>query len=189
MLGERAAVLTDDGELVRTGDEVTGLLAASGPTPVGYLNDPGRSAATFRTLDDKRWSVPGDRAVLHADGSITLLGRGSLVINTGGEKVYPEEVERALLDDENIRDAAVVGIPDGSWGEVVVGAIVLRRSVDLDGLRGKLAKTLAGYKIPRKFVAVDEIPRSPVGKVNYPLVTAMIQPANPGRGDNASHRY
>jgi acyl-CoA synthetase (AMP-forming)/AMP-acid ligase II len=186
VLGDRAAVLTDDGSLVRAGDEVVGSLAVRGPIPTGYLNDPERSAATFQERDGERWSVPGDRAVLHADGTITLLGRGSLVINTGGEKVHREEVEQALLDEPAIRDAAVVGLPDDLFGEIVAAAVVATKPVEPETLRRFLATRLAGYKLPRQFCFVDEIPRSPVGKVDYAGVRALFDSHAVATGQNQS---
>ncbi len=153
-----------------------GRLARSGWIPLGYHNDPVRSAATFPVVDGVRWSVPGDLARLEADGTITLLGRGSTSINTGGEKVFPEEVENALKGHPAIFDALVVGVPDERFGERVV-AVIAERGVDgPDGSRGAptdadleahVRRHLAGYKVPKTFVRVAHCERLPTGKPDY----------------------
>jgi acyl-CoA synthetase (AMP-forming)/AMP-acid ligase II len=148
---------------------VVGLLARRGHIPLGYYKDPVKSAATFPVVDGVRWSVPGDHARIEADGAITLLGRGSVSINTGGEKVYPEEVESALKALDAVFDAVVVGVPDERFGERVVAVVQTREGgePDRDALRDQLRGQLAGYKVPRDVVAVDEIVRSPSGKPDY----------------------
>jgi 3-oxocholest-4-en-26-oate---CoA ligase len=158
-----------DDHLRPAGLGAVGRLARRGHIPLGYYKDPEKSAATFPVIDGVRWSVPGDHAVLDADGMITLLGRGSVSINTGGEKVYPEEVEAALKSHTGVQDVLVVGVPDPRWGERVV-AIVQERPgahVALDVLQAHAGIHVARYKVPRDVVVVDEIVRSPSGKPDY----------------------
>ena len=121
--GERLVVVTDDGDVVRPGDERVGMLGVGGPIPLGYYKDPEKTAATFRTVEGRRYSIPGDYATVDPDGTIRLLGRGSACINTGGEKVYPEEVELALRSHPDVFDCVVVGVPDDRWGEMVVALV------------------------------------------------------------------
>ncbi len=153
---------------------VVGRLARRGHIPIGYYNDPVKTAETFPVVDGVRWAVPGDHAVVEADGTITLLGRGSVSINTGGEKVYPEEVESVLKSHADVFDAVVVGVADDRWGERVVAIVQARRdpgsrrtAPELDGLQEHCREHLAGYKLPREIVLVDAIERSPSGKPDY----------------------
>jgi acyl-CoA synthetase (AMP-forming)/AMP-acid ligase II len=146
-----------------------GRLARRGYIPLGYYKDPEKSAATFPVIDGVRWAVPGDHAILDGDGMITLLGRGSVSINTGGEKVYPEEVEAALKSHASVLDVIVVGVPDTRWGERVVAVVQPRRGehVSLDGLQAHAGSHVARYKVPRDIVVVEEVVRSPSGKPDY----------------------
>jgi 3-oxocholest-4-en-26-oate---CoA ligase len=156
-------------DLRPVGVGVVGRLARRGHIPLGYYKDEAKTAATFPVVDGVRWAVPGDHAVVETDGSITLLGRGSASISTGGEKVYPEEVESVLKDHAGVLDALVVGMPDVHWGERVV-AIVQPRAGEapaLDALQQHTRARLAGYKVPREVVLVDAIKRSPAGKPDY----------------------
>jgi acyl-CoA synthetase (AMP-forming)/AMP-acid ligase II len=148
---------------------VVGLLARRGHIPLGYYKDPDKTAATFPTVDGVRWSVPGDHAVIEDDGTITLLGRGSVSINTGGEKVYPEEVESALKSLPAVFDAVVVGVPDARFGERVVAVVSARPGTEpsLGDLQEHLRGQLAAYKIPRGIVTVAQVMRSPSGKPDY----------------------
>ena len=148
---------------------VVGRLARRGHIPLGYYKDPEKSASTFPLVDGIRWSIPGDSARIEDDGTITLLGRGSVSINTGGEKVYPEEVEAALKSHPEVFDAVVVGVPDDRWGERVVAVVEPRpeRSPELDSLTSHVRDLIAGYKVPRDLVLVDAITRSPSGKPDY----------------------
>src|SRR6266700_2866969 len=148
---------------------VVGKLARRGRIPLGYYKDEKKTAATFPVVDGVRWSVPGDHARIEEDGTITLLGRGSVSINTGGEKVYPEEVEAALKGHRAVFDAVVVGVPDSRWGERVVAVVQLRdgATVDLDAVAQHARTLIAGYKVPRGLVVVDSIVRSPSGKPDY----------------------
>ena len=131
-LGTNARVLDGDGNDVVPGSGEPGVLAVAVSTGVGYYNDPARSAATFRTIDGSRYAVPGDWALLHDDGTITLLGRGSGCINTGGEKVWPEEVEESLKGHPAVVDALVVGMPDHDWGEVVAAVVATAPDARVD---------------------------------------------------------
>jgi 3-oxocholest-4-en-26-oate---CoA ligase len=164
---DQTTVLTDDLEPAAVG--VVGKLARSGRIPLGYYHDPVKSAATFPVVDGVRWSVPGDHARREADGTISVLGRGSVSINSGGEKVYPEEVEGALKAHPDVFDAVVVGVPDQRWGERVVAVVEPRdgRQVTLDEIVAEARQHVAGYKVPRQLVVVDHIERSPSGKPDY----------------------
>ena len=166
-LGAHAMVIDDDGNVLGPGG--TGLLAVGGPGPVGYHKDPDKTAATFRTVAGQRVSVPGDWARVEGGGSITLLGRGSLCINTGGEKVFPEEVEEALETHPAVRDSTVVGVPDQAFGEAVAAVVSLVDGdrVTADDLITHVKRRIAGYKAPRHVVIVDDVGRSPNGKADY----------------------
>ena len=166
-VNDETTVLTAD--FAPAGPGVIGKLARRGHIPIGYYKDPVKSAATFPVIDGVRWSVPGDDARIEEDGTITLLGRGSVSINTGGEKVYPEEVEAALKADPSVMDAVVVGVPDARWGERVVAVIQPRAgaTVDREELDRGMRTRVAGYKCPREIVIVDAIVRSPSGKPDY----------------------
>jgi fatty-acyl-CoA synthase len=168
-LGENATVLTDDGREVEPGSGEQGLLAVGGPIPLGYYKDPDKTAGTFRELGGRLWSIPGDHARVEADGTITLLGRGSVCINTGGEKVYPEEVEETLKLHPAVADANVVGLDDEQWGQrvtAVVGLVPGARA-DAADLVAHCKQHLAGYKCPRAVVTVDRVHRGPNGKADY----------------------
>jgi acyl-CoA synthetase (AMP-forming)/AMP-acid ligase II len=169
-LGSDAKVLTADGREVAPGSGEQGMVALRGRGPIGYYKDPEKSAATFRTIEGERWTVPGDFATVEADGSLRLLGRGSVCINTGGEKVFPEEVEEALKLHPAVADAVVVGIPDDRFGESVTGLVELRPGAGDPGesdLVASVRARLAAYKAPRRVLAVETIGRAPNGKVDY----------------------
>ena len=169
VVNDQTAVLDDDGVLVVPGSGVVGRLARRGHIPLRYHKDPEKTARTFIESAGVRWVLPGDMATVDEDGSITLLGRGSLTINTGGEKVFPEEVESPLKEHPSVSDAVVVGVPDDRWGERVVA--VVEPSADaaptLDELQTHCRTYIAGYKIPRDMVLVDKMVRSPAGKADY----------------------
>ncbi len=177
--GERLVVVTDDGEVVHPGDERVGMLGVGGPIPLGYYKDPEKTAATFRTVEGRRYSIPGDYATVDADGTIRLLGRGSACINTGGEKVYPEEVELALRAHPDVFDCVVVGLPDARWGEMVVALVQPVDGTDLDetNLAAHCRATLAGYKVPKRFVSVASLQRSPAGKADYNVLRNVAEEA------------
>ncbi len=165
--GEDQRVVTD-ARFAAVGE--TGFVARSGHTPVGYFGDPEKSAEVFQTIEGRLWAISGDAARLDDDGIITVFGRGATCINSGGEKVFPEEVEEALRAHPDILDAVVTGQPDARWGERVVGVVSLRancRQPHFDDLREFLRARLAGYKLPRALVWVDEVKRSPAGKHDY----------------------
>jgi fatty-acyl-CoA synthase len=171
-LGPEVRVIDPDGRDVTPGSGRPGVLALGGRIPLGYYKDEAKTQATFRTIDGTRYSVPGDFAEVAEDGTIHLLGRGSVCINTGGEKVYPEEVEEVLKTAENVLDAAVVGIPDDRFGEEVVAVVELapgaERSDDVEHAIVEHVKSrLAGFKAPRRVRFVDTIGRSPSGKLDY----------------------
>jgi len=168
-LGPNAAVFTEDGRRVEPGSEERGLLAVGGPIPLGYYGDPVKSAETFRTIEGRRWSVPGDWATVAANGTVTLLGRGSMSINTGGEKVYPEEVEEALKLLDQVVDANVVGVPDPKWGAAVTAIVQLAPNASPTNaeLVDALRSSLSGYKLPKHVIRVDTLFRSPNGKSDY----------------------
>jgi acyl-CoA synthetase (AMP-forming)/AMP-acid ligase II len=164
------SVLDDEMRRVAPGSGVVGRLARSGRLPQGYWKDPEKTARTFMTdPDGVRWVVPGDMATIESDGSITLLGRGSLCINSGGEKIYPEEVEQALKSHPSVFDAVVVGVPDERWGERVAAVVQARAgaSPTLADLDAHCRTKVSGYKVPRELHLVDEIVRSPSGKADY----------------------
>jgi 3-oxocholest-4-en-26-oate---CoA ligase len=166
---ERVVVVNDDGGIVQPGDGVIGMLGVGGAIPLGYYKDADKTAATFRSVDGRRYSIPGDYATVDADGTIRLLGRGSACINTGGEKVYPEEVELALRAHADVFDCVVVGIPDDRWGEMVVALVHARdgHPIDADALAAHCRTSLAAYKVPKQVVVVDSLERSPAGKADY----------------------
>ncbi len=171
-LGPEVRVIDAEGHDVEPGSGVTGVLALGGRNPLGYYKDSEKSAATFKIIDGVRYSVPGDFAQVEADGSIHLLGRGSVCINTGGEKVYPEEVEEVLKTIDGVADAVVVGIPDERFGEEIVAVVELAAdkpdpSLTADGVIEHVKTRLAGYKAPRQVRFVPTIGRSPAGKVDY----------------------
>ncbi len=169
-MGPFMTVLGDDLRPVEPGSGVTGRLARGGHIPLGYYKDEEKTAATFFVdPDGKRWVVPGDSARIEEDGTITVLGRGSVSINTGGEKVYPEEVEAALKSHPDVFDAVVVGVPDDRFGERIAAIVQPRPSASpaLAPLQEHCRTQLAGYKVPRQLVLLDQIVRTPVGKPDY----------------------
>jgi 3-oxocholest-4-en-26-oate---CoA ligase len=169
-LGANCAVFTDDGRRVEPGSGEQGVVAVGGFIPLGYYNDEVKSAQTFRTYEGRRWSVPGDFAEVNEDGSLKLLGRGSVCINTGGEKVFPEEVEEALKTHPAVRDAVAVGLPDPRFGETICAVVEPQEGAEtptLAELSDHVKQHLAAYKAPRNLVIVDSIQRAPNGKVDY----------------------
>ena len=157
-----------------------GRIARSGHIPLEYYGDEAATEATFPVIDGVRWALFGDMGQVAEDGSIILLGRGSMCINTGGEKVFPEEVEQALKAHPAVLDALVAGVPDERFGERVAAVVSLRSgtAADTDGLRQHCRATLAGYKVPFRIAFADEVQRSPSGKADYAWARAMLA----GRG-------
>lgn len=156
-------------EPTEPGAGTVGVLAKSGYLPLGYYKDPEKTAKTFPQAGGRRWVVTGDHAIVEEDGSITLLGRGSNCINTGGEKVYPEEVEDALKAHASVADALIVAVPDDRFGSAVTAVIEVAGDTppSLDEIRKFVEVSLAGYKAPRHLVLVSEVPRAPSGKPDY----------------------
>ncbi len=169
MVTENNAVFTEDGRRVEPGSGEMGMVAVGGFLPVGYYKDPRKTEQTFHVLEGRRWSIPGDFATVNADGTIHLLGRGSVCINTGGEKVFPEEVEEALKTHPSVRDAVVVGLPHPRFGETICGVIEPAdgAAVDAGELKAHVTGRLAAYKAPRDVVVVESIARAANGKVDY----------------------
>ncbi|MCL4673498.1 MAG: AMP-binding protein, partial [Sphingomonadaceae bacterium] len=167
-----------DGRLGTEGE--TGLIARTGNTPIGYYNDPVKTAETFVTIDGTLWAVSGDAGRLDGDGMITVFGRGSTCINTGGEKVFPEEVEEVLRTHPAIFDAVVAGQPDPRWGERVIAVVSLREGHDqpaFEAVKHYAGERLAGYKVPKALVWVEEVKRSPAGKQDYRWAKEMAADA------------
>ena len=162
-------VLTEEGQPVAPGSGEMGLICNGGMVPLGYYKDEAKSAATFKTFDGVRYSIPGDFATVEADGSITLLGRGSACINSGGEKIFPEEVEEALKTHESVYDCLVVGLPDDRFGQKVAAVLSMADGARFDeaALAEHVRTKLAAYKAPRAFILVDEVPRAANGKAGY----------------------
>ena len=173
-LGPNTKVLTEDGREVRPGTDELGRVAIKGHTPIGYYKDEAKSASTFQVFAGVRWSIPGDWARVDADGTVHLLGRGSQCINTGGEKVYPEEVEEVLKTHPDVADAAVVGVPDERFGQAVTALVepLPGRSIDSAELVAFVRRTLAAYKSPKHVISIDSVGRAGNGKLDYKSLTA-----------------
>jgi 3-oxocholest-4-en-26-oate---CoA ligase len=168
-IDKNTKVLDEDGNEVEPGSGKRGIIAKCGHIPVGYFKDEKKTAETFRTYHGVRYAIPGDYAEVEADGTVTMLGRGSVSINSGGEKIYPEEVEAALKGHPDVFDALVVGVPDPRFGQHVAAVVHAREGTrptlaDLDSF---VRSEIAGYKVPRSLWLVDEVKRSPAGKPDY----------------------
>jgi acyl-CoA synthetase (AMP-forming)/AMP-acid ligase II len=176
-LGPNSVVLDDDNNVLDLATNVgrVGRLGRGGSVPIGYYKDSEKSARTFLEIDGRRYSVPGDFARIETGGRVTLLGRGSNCVNTGGEKVFPEEVEMAIKGHPAVYDCLVVGVPDEKYGQAVAAVVQCRdgHTVELDGLRDFLRQHLSGYKLPRSLAVVDEVPRNATGKAQYPRAKEM----------------
>ncbi len=172
MIGEHCDVFDEQDAKVEAGSGVAGFIARKGAIPMGYYKDPEKSAKTFRTIGGVRYSIPGDWCRVEADGSLTLLGRGSVCINTAGEKVYPEEVEEALKTHPSVIDALVVGVPDEKWGQAVTAVVRLEDDAALDaaGLKAHVRQQLAGYKTPKAVYLAGIALRASNGKADYAAV-------------------
>lgn len=182
MVSERVGVFSPEGQPIAPGSGKPGFLGVTGRLPVGYFKDPEKTAATFPTIHGRRYSIAGDMATVEHDGTIVFLGRGSATINTGGEKVFPEEVEREIRDIVEVVDCCVVGVPDERWGQRVVAVAQLGRGAAMTGeqIIDRLRMSLAGYKVPKAVVLVPSLERGPNGKIDYRRVTEMASsPARP----------
>jgi acyl-CoA synthetase (AMP-forming)/AMP-acid ligase II len=168
-LGPNCVVFAEDGRRVEPGSGERGLVAVGGAIPLGYYKDEAKTAQTFRIFEERRWTVPGDWAEVNTDGTLHLLGRGSVCINTGGEKVFPEEVEEVLKTHHTVRDAVAVGLPDKRFGETICAVVEAEpgASPQLDELTEHVRSRIAAYKAPRSIVVVPTIGRAPNGKVDY----------------------
>jgi fatty-acyl-CoA synthase len=168
-MGPTTAVITDDGRIVEPGSGEVGRVANQGAIPLGYYKDPVKTEETFPTIDGVRWSIPGDYATVEADSTILLLGRGSVCINSGGEKIYPEEVEEALKTHPAVRDSMVVGLPDERWGQAVTAVVAIEAGHDVSDqdLMAHARSRIAAYKTPKTILRVPEIVRSANGKPDY----------------------
>jgi acyl-CoA synthetase (AMP-forming)/AMP-acid ligase II len=177
VVGENTKVITEDGRAVEPGSGEIGRVAVGGFQPIGYYKDEAKTAATFITFEGKRYSCPGDFATVEADGSLTLLGRGSVCINTGGEKVFPEEVEEVLKTFEGVRDAVAVGVPDDKFGEAITAVVEPAPGATLDpaAVIAHVKSKLAAYKAPKHVLSVDTIGRAPNGKVDYKRLKAYAE--------------
>jgi fatty-acyl-CoA synthase len=169
-------VITEDGRPIEPGSGQPGLVALPGGADE-YYKDAAKSAGTFRVIDGRHYTVPGDLAIPEADGSLTLLGRGSSVINTAGEKVYPEEVEEVLKALPSVEDALVFGVADERFGQRVAAVLSRTEGTDepVDSILAAARERLASYKLPRAVVVVDEVPRTQVGKPDYPTAKALFE--------------
>jgi acyl-CoA synthetase (AMP-forming)/AMP-acid ligase II len=171
-------VLDDDLAIIPKGDTRVGRLGRTGNIPLGYFNDPVKTAEVFVTgSDGKRYSMGGDFARWTEEGRLVMLGRGSVSINSGGEKIYPEEVEAALKSHPAVYDCLVVGVPDERWGQRVAAIVHLRagHDVGLEELATHARTLVAGYKVPRELHVTDEIVRSPSGKPDYPWAKELAE--------------
>jgi fatty-acyl-CoA synthase len=179
-LNPTTKVFKEDGSEVKPGSGEIGMIANGGMVPLAYYKDPEKSARTFKEVNGQRYSFPGDMATVEADGSITLLGRGSNCINTGGEKVFPEEVEEALKKHAGVEDALVFGVPDERFGSRVVGVASLAAGASLsaDDVIADARRRLSSYKLPKQLVIVPRVPRAPNGKADYPAAKRLFEAAS-----------
>jgi fatty-acyl-CoA synthase len=180
-LNPTTKVFTEDGREVAPGSGEVGLVANGGMVPLGYYKDPEKSARTFREVNGVRYSFPGDMATVEADGRITLLGRGSNCINTGGEKVFPEEVEEALKVHPAVEDTLVFGVPDDRFGQRVVGIAALAAGAtdDPEAILADTKTRLSSYKVPKALVVVPTVPRAPNGKPDYATAKRIFESTRP----------
>jgi acyl-CoA synthetase (AMP-forming)/AMP-acid ligase II len=176
-LGESCKVFTKDLREVAPGSQERGVIARSGPIPLGYYKDPEKTAETFPTIDGVRYSIPGDWCTVDVDGTLNLLGRGSGCINSGGEKIYPEEVEEALKTHPAVNDALVIGVAHEKWGQAVTAVISLshEHTLDQEALRSHVRALLADYKTPKLIVAAEISFRAPNGKADYKAARAYLE--------------
>jgi 3-oxocholest-4-en-26-oate---CoA ligase len=175
-------VFDENLEPVKPGSGVIGKIARSGDIPIGYYNDPVKSAEVFITVEGRQFVMPGDFATVEADGSVTLLGRGSICINSGGEKIFPEEVEAVVRSHPDVMDAIVVGAPDERFGQQVAAIVEPRpghSAPSLEAVQEHCRRHVAGYKVPRQLHVVERIERSPSGKPDYPWANTIVTSQSP----------
>jgi acyl-CoA synthetase (AMP-forming)/AMP-acid ligase II len=187
-IDHRTVVLDEEGNEVKPGSGARGFIAKKGNIPVGYYKDEKKTAETFKTINGVRYAIPGDFALVEEDGSVTMLGRGSVSINSGGEKIYPEEVEAALKAHPDVFDALVVGVPDSRYGQHVAAVVQPRPGTQLalSELDSFVRSEIAGYKVPRSLWLVDEVKRSPAGKPDYRWAKEQTE-ARPADDVHAAH--
>ena len=187
MMTDRTAVFDEDLRRVEPGSGVIGKLARRGRIPLGYYNDQKKTAETFVEIEGERWTMPGDLATVEADGTIVVYGRGAVCINSGGEKIFPDEVERAVKGHPSVFDAVIVGVPDERWGERVAALVQLRpgEALTLEDLDAHSRTLVAGYKVPRELHIVDRVVRHPSGKPDYPWAKRVATAGVVRRGVNA----
>jgi acyl-CoA synthetase (AMP-forming)/AMP-acid ligase II len=169
-IGANCKVFTEEDREVTPGSGEAGFIARSGHIPLGYFKDPEKTDKTFRTIDGVRYSIPGDWCTVEEDGTLTLLGRGSVCINSAGEKIYPEEVEEVIKAIDGIHDVLVVGVPDEKWGSAVV-AVIEGEEKPVDEIRAEIKKHLASYKVPKQYLYKESLGRAPNGKADYKAIT------------------
>lgn len=172
-IGPSCKVFTEDGREVLPGSGEPGFIARGGAVPLGYYKDPEKTAGTYKTIGGIRYAIPGDWCIVEADGSITLLGRGSNCINTAGEKVYPEEVEESLKAHPAVKDALVVGVPDDKWGQSVTAVVALAGPATEDELRAFVQSRIARYKAPKRILFLEDLGRAANGKADYKSIRAF----------------
>jgi acyl-CoA synthetase (AMP-forming)/AMP-acid ligase II len=176
----RTAVFDEYDKPVVPGSGTVGRVAQKGHIPLGYYNDPEKTARTFREIDGVRWVFPGDMAMIEEDGTMHFLGRGSICINSGGEKIYPEEVENAIKTHPDLQDAVVAGIPDERWGQKVAAVLQVspgEQPPSQEDIEQHLSTLIARYKVPRFVHTVDTIVRSPAGKADYTWAAKVLTEA------------
>lgn len=171
-IGASCKVFSEDDREIIPGSGEPGYIARGGAVPLGYYKDEAKTAKTYKTINGVRYAIPGDLCTVEADGTLTLIGRGSNCINTAGEKVYPEEVEEALKTHAAVRDALVVGIPDDKWGQAVTAIVSLESETDEAALRAFVRERLAGYKTPKTILIKDDLGRAVNGKADYKTIKA-----------------
>ena len=179
-INDRTSVFDDELKPVVPGSGVVGRVAQKGRIPLGYYGDPEKTAKTFVTIDGVRWVLPGDMALVEEDGTMHVLGRGSIWINSGGEKIYPEEVENAIKTHPDLQDAVVAGIPDPRWGQKVAAVLQVKEGHEAPTqaeLEEHLATQIARYKLPRFITVVPLMQRSPSGKPDYGWAAKVLTEA------------
>jgi fatty-acyl-CoA synthase len=171
-IGDTCKVFTEDLREVVPGSGEPGFIAQGGNIPLGYYKDQEKTDSVYKVINGIRYSIPGDWCTVEEDGTITLLGRGSVCINSGGEKIYPEEIEEILKEHEEVLDALVVGVPDEKWGQAVVAVVECsEKTPGADHLREHVRTHLAAYKVPKQVLFKDDLERAPNGKADYKLIT------------------